>query len=272
MVHNKYCMCLLTCVQVTVDPVVALSSRTSEGSTLTPRHSKRVGDHGNTITGGNHDYNRDDLVIKLKSLEQEHQRLLSSHNQTEVSFIVSCISKVHSCACVHIIIIIIIITNAVQTSNRVLRTGKNIYTMVQKIFNMYDQKLALGMTLYKFTYSTWENFAGEKLMYLANREQFAKIFLTNIHRYIENVFGMCTDFSTNFFANSFYLYGSPKLFPCTVVYALLHCTHSILKRLKVMENKLLEEKHQRKLLQDCAQQVITQCIVMCLYCHVTVSE
>ena len=78
-------MCLLTCVQVTVDPVVPLSSRISGGSTLTSRHSKRVGDHGNTRTGGNHDYNRDDLMTKLKSLEQEHQRLLSSHSQTEVS-------------------------------------------------------------------------------------------------------------------------------------------------------------------------------------------
>ena len=55
---------------------------------LTSRHSKRIGDHGNTRTGGNHDYNRDDLMTKLKSLEQEHQRLLSSHDQTEVSFIV----------------------------------------------------------------------------------------------------------------------------------------------------------------------------------------
>ena len=81
-------MCLLTCVQVTVDPVVPLSSRINEGSTLTSRHSKRVGDHGNTRTGDNHDYNRDDLMTKLKSLEQEHQRLLSSHDQTEVSFIV----------------------------------------------------------------------------------------------------------------------------------------------------------------------------------------
>ena len=85
--HNQYFMCLLilTCVQVTVDPVVQLSSRTSEGSTLTSRHSKRVGDHGNTRAGGNHDYNKDDLMTKLKSLEQEHQRLLSSHTQTEVS-------------------------------------------------------------------------------------------------------------------------------------------------------------------------------------------
>ena len=78
--------------------------------------------------------------------------------------------------------------------------------------------------------------AGEKL---ANRELFAKIFLTNIHRYTENVFGICTDcslFSKFFSANSFYLYGSPKFvpakyFPCmmyrfvfTVVF--LHCCQS----------------------------------------------
>ena len=34
--------------------------------------------------------------------------------------------------------------------------------------------------------------AGEKL---ANRELFAKIFLANIHRYTENVSGICTDCS-----------------------------------------------------------------------------
>ena len=53
---------------------------------MTSRHNKRVSGHGNTRTVGNHDYNRDDMMSKLKSLEQEHQRLLSSHNQTEVSF------------------------------------------------------------------------------------------------------------------------------------------------------------------------------------------
>ena len=82
----KYHTYVFTCVQVTVDPVVTLSSRTSEGSTLTSRHSKRSSDHDSTKIGSNHDYNRDDMVTKLKSLEQEHQRLLNSHNQTEVSF------------------------------------------------------------------------------------------------------------------------------------------------------------------------------------------
>ena len=32
-----------------------------------------------------------------------------------------------------------------------------------------------------------------------------------------------------------------------------------------MENKLLEEKHQRKLLQDCTEQVITLYMMLCVY-------
>ena len=74
-------------------------------------------------------------------------------------------------------------------------------------------------------YRTWKNFGGEKIVLnLANRDLFAKIFLTNIHRYTETVFGICIDcslFAKFFPANSFYLYGSPKFslikdFPCTV--------------------------------------------------------
>ena len=72
---------------------------------------------------------------------------------------------------------------------------------------------------------------GEKLANLANHELFAKFFLTYIHRYSENVFGICTalaylpNFSLH--TNSFYLYGLPKIspskiFPC-VQY--LHYTH-----------------------------------------------
>ena len=49
-----------------------------------------------------------------------------------------------------------------------------------------------------------------------NCELFAKIF-ADIHRYIENVFGICTDcslFAKFFLTNSFYLYGSPcQVFP-----------------------------------------------------------
>ena len=44
------------------------------------------------------------------------------------------------------------------------------------------------------------------MLNLANRELFAKIFLANVHRYNENVFGICTDFSLFakfFLANSF---------------------------------------------------------------------
>ena len=36
---------------------------------------------------------------------------------------------------------------------------------------------------------------GKKMANLANRELFTKIFLNNIHRYTENVFGICTDCS-----------------------------------------------------------------------------
>ena len=63
-------------------------------------------------------------------------------------------------------------------------------------------------------YRTGEILAGE---ILANRELFVKTFLTNIHRYTENVFGMiiaiCTNhnlFDKTFLANSFYLFGSAK--------------------------------------------------------------
>ena len=56
--------------------------------------------------------------------------------------------------------------------------------------------------------------AGEKLANHAyDHEPFTKIFLTNIHKYTKNVFGICTDFRlfTKFFlANSFYLYGLPN--------------------------------------------------------------
>ena len=62
---------------------------------------------------------------------------------------------------------------------------------------------------------------GEKLANLANCELFAEIFLGNIHRYNENVLGICNDFSL--FAKFFLakLYGSPnisptKTFPCMV--------------------------------------------------------
>ena len=34
---------------------------------------------------------------------------------------------------------------------------------------------------------------GEKLVNSVNHELFAKNFLTNIHRYNENVFGICTE-------------------------------------------------------------------------------
>ena len=60
---------------------------------------------------------------------------------------------------------------------------------------------------------TQENFGGGKFVNLANRELFTKNFLTNIHRYTENVFGIYTDcslFTKFFLTNSFYLYGLSK--------------------------------------------------------------
>ena len=63
MVHNKYCTCLLTCVQATVDPVVPFLSRTDEESKFI---SRRRGDHGNTRTGDNYDYNRDNLITQTE--------------------------------------------------------------------------------------------------------------------------------------------------------------------------------------------------------------
>ena len=66
---------------------------------------------------------------------------------------------------------------------------------------------------------------GEKL---ASRDLF-EIFLANIHRYTENVFGIYTDcslFAKFFLTNSFYLYGLPKVFPakyfpCMVLQSLI---------------------------------------------------
>ena len=73
---------------------------------------------------------------------------------------------------------------------------------------------------------------GEKLANLVNHELFAKIFLINIHRYTENVYGICTDRSLSakfFLANSFYQYGSPifspaKYLPYTVHAKFMVCT------------------------------------------------
>ena len=69
--------------------------------------------------------------------------------------------------------------------------------------------------------------AGEKLVNLANCELFTKIFLANVHRYTENVFGIYTNCSLSakfFLTNSFYLYSLPKVsptkcFPCMVCVA-----------------------------------------------------
>ena len=63
-------------------------------------------------------------------------------------------------------------------------------------------------------YTVHGKILAEKMANLANRELFAKIILTNIQRYTENVFGgIYTDFVwfANFLADSFYLYGLPKI-------------------------------------------------------------
>ena len=72
-----------------------------------------------------------------------------------------------------------------------------------------------------YAYHTWENFGRANLV---NCEPFAKIFHAIIHRYTENVYGICTGcflFPKFFLANSFYLYGLPKFsptiyFPCMI--------------------------------------------------------
>ena len=74
-------------------------------------------------------------------------------------------------------------------------------------------------------YCKWEIFGRGKLENLASHELFAKIFLSNIDRYTENVFGICTDrilFAKFFLTNSFCLYGLPKFapakyFPCMAI-------------------------------------------------------
>ena len=77
-------------------------------------------------------------------------------------------------------------------------------------------KVTLYQLFISFNYRTWENFGREKMVNQANCELFAKIFLTDIHRYTENVFGIYTDcslFAKLFLANSVYLYGLPKIYP-----------------------------------------------------------
>ena len=62
-------------------------------------------------------------------------------------------------------------------------------------------------------YCTQEIVAGEKLVNFKNPALFAKIFLAIIHRYTENVFGICPHcnlFANFSLTNTSYLYGSPK--------------------------------------------------------------
>ena len=85
------------------------------------------------------------------------------------------------------------------------------------------------------TYRTCENFGRGKL---GNREPFAKIFLANIHRYMKNVYGICTDcclFTKFFLANSYLLPAwfakifPTKYFPCTVL-EVEPCSNTVYKK------------------------------------------
>ena len=83
-------------------------------------------------------------------------------------------------------------------------------------------------------------FWGGKLANLVNREVFVKIFLTNIHRYTENVFGICTDCSlfTNFFSPIAFTcmvhqnFSPAKYFPCTVLYMLVNALIKLMAYLR----------------------------------------
>ena len=74
--------------------------------------------------------------------------------------------------------------------------------------------------------------AGEKLVNLVNHKLFTKMFIVNIHRYTNNVFGICTDdcnlFAKFFLANNFYLYGHDH--PC-IVYCSSRVVACILKKI-----------------------------------------
>ena len=78
-----------------------------------------------------------------------------------------------------------------------------------------------------YTGKFWQ---GKKLTNSVNRELFAKILLTNIHIYSENVFGICIDinlFAKIFLTSSFYLYGSPKFSSAKIFHVryIVNCLH-----------------------------------------------
>ena len=78
-------------------------------------------------------------------------------------------------------------------------------------------------------------------MNLANCELFIIIFLTNIHRYTKNVYGICTGgslFTKLFLTNSFYLYiyGFSKNFPAKIFLCTVACIyiHNYLLHLEII--------------------------------------
>ena len=94
--------------------------------------------------------------------------------------------------------------------------------MLQSLFD--STVPAQALTIHWSNCCTRENIGRGKLANLVNFELFVKMFFTNIHRYTENVFDICTDcslFNIFFLANSFYLYGLKfppiKIFPCMVM-------------------------------------------------------
>ena len=66
----------------------------------------------------------------------------------------------------------------------------------------------------------------KKLPNVADHEPFPKIFLTNIHRYMENTYGICTDCCLFAFPIAFtcMVHQPTKYFPCTV-YPIQHHYH-----------------------------------------------
>ena len=83
----------------------------------------------------------------------------------------------------------------------------------------------------------WNYLVGEKLANLANHGLFAKIFLTNIHRYTENVYGICTD------CRLLVKFSSPIAFTCTVCQNFplpnISCVHCIIHNTKCFNKEIV---------------------------------
>ena len=126
-------------------------------------------------------------------------------------------------------------SNKVQVDKLDPNKGYIQITYLEPYFDEYELELPKRSTLFDRSYNIRKLYPslipymgniwpGKILVNLANRELFTKIFLTNIHKYTENVFGICTVcslFANFFLVNSFYLCGSSKFSPtkyfsCTV--------------------------------------------------------